>query len=64
MSLEGKLAVITGGGRGIGKAIALDFAKYGADVVVAARSVAEIESVAAEIRKMGRQSIAIPTDYD
>ena len=62
MSLEGKLAVITGGGRGIGKAIALDFAKYGADVVVAARSIAEIESVAAEICNMGRQSIAIPTD--
>jgi len=62
MSLERKLAVITGGGRGIGKSIALDFAKYGADVVVAARSVAEIESVAAEIRNMGRQSIAIPTD--
>ena len=62
MSLEGKLAVITGGGRGIGKAIALDFAKYGADVVVAARTTAEIESVAAEIRNMGRQSVAIPTD--
>jgi len=62
MSLEGKVALITGAGRGIGKAIALDFAKNGADVVVAARTTAEIESVAAEIRKLGRQALAIPTD--
>jgi 3-oxoacyl-[acyl-carrier protein] reductase len=62
MSLEGKLALVTGGGRGIGRAIALDFAKYGADVVVAARTISEIEGVAAEIRELGRQSLAIPTD--
>ncbi len=62
MSLEGKLAVITGGGRGIGKAIALDFAKYGADVVVAARTISEIERVAAEIQSLGRQALAVPTD--
>ena len=62
MSLEGKLALITGGGRGIGKAIALDFAKYGTDIVVAARTTAEIDSVANEIRDMGRKSLAIPTD--
>jgi 3-oxoacyl-[acyl-carrier protein] reductase len=62
MSLEGKVALVTGAGRGIGKAIALDFAKNGADVVVAARTTAEIESVAGEIRKLGRQALAIPTD--
>ena len=62
MSLEGKVAIVTGGGRGIGRAIALDFAKSGADVVVAARTISEIESVASEIRGLGRQSLAIPTD--
>jgi len=62
MSLEGKLALITGGGRGIGRAIALDFARYGADVVVAARTISEIESVASDIRELGRQALAIPTD--
>jgi NAD(P)-dependent dehydrogenase (short-subunit alcohol dehydrogenase family) len=62
MSLEGKLALVTGGGRGIGRAIALDFAKYGADVVVAARTISEIEGVATEIHELGRQSLAIPTD--
>jgi NAD(P)-dependent dehydrogenase (short-subunit alcohol dehydrogenase family) len=62
MSLEGKVAVITGGGRGIGKAIALDFAKYGADIVVAARTTSEIDAVANEVLKMGRKALAIPTD--
>lgn len=62
MSLAGKLALVTGGGRGIGRAIALDFALHGADIVVAARTKPEIESVAAEIHDLGRESIAIPTD--
>ncbi|NVM01915.1 MAG: SDR family oxidoreductase [Candidatus Helarchaeota archaeon] len=62
MSLEGKVAIVTGGGRGIGRAIALDFAKNGADVVVAARTESEIENVAEEIRKLDRQSLAIRTD--
>jgi 3-oxoacyl-[acyl-carrier protein] reductase len=62
VSLEGKVAVITGGGRGIGRAIALDFARNGADVVVAARTIAEIEAVAAEIQDLGAQSMAIRTD--
>ena len=62
MSLEGKVAIVTGGGRGIGRAIALDLAKNGADIVLAARTVSEIESVAAEVRALGRQAVAIPTD--
>ena len=49
MRLEGKTAVITGGGRGIGRAIALGFASEGADVAVAARTHTEIESVRQDI---------------
>ncbi len=62
MRLEGKRAFITGGGRGIGRAIALKFADAGADVAVAARTRAEIDSVAEEIRSKGRRSLAIPCD--
>ena len=58
MQLNGKTAVITGGGRGIGKAIALAFAKQGADVCVSARSREEIEEVAAEISALERKSVA------
>ena len=58
-SLKGKVALITGGSRGIGKATALGFARAGADVVVASRKLDELEKVAEEIRGMGRESLAI-----
>ncbi len=61
-SLEGKVAIITGAGKGIGKGIALGFAQVGADVAIAARTVADIEQTANEVRKLGRKAIAIPTD--
>lgn len=60
--LEGQKALIIGGGRGLGRATALVFAQEGADVSVAARTESEINSVADEIRNLGRKSLAIQTD--
>ena len=62
MSLEGRTAIVTGAGRGIGRAIALVLAETGADIVAAARTEAEIESTAAEVRALGRQAIALTAD--
>ena len=62
LSLAGKIAIVTGGGRGYGKAIALAFAESGADVTLAARTVAEIEQTAQEVRQLGRKALAVPTD--
>jgi 3-oxoacyl-[acyl-carrier protein] reductase len=61
-SLNGKVAIVTGAGRGIGRAIALAYAQAGAAVGCAARTVAEIDSTAQEIRKLGGQSVAVQTD--
>lgn len=61
-SIEGKVAIVTGAGRGIGKAIALTLAEGEADVVVVARTVKQIEQTAEEIRKLGREALAIPAD--
>ena len=60
--LEGKVAIVTGAGRGIGKAIALTMAKAGADIVASARTAEQIEQTAAEVRQLGRRSLSIPTD--
>jgi len=59
--LDGKVAVITGGSRGIGRAIALGLAEAGADIVVASRKLPDLEVVAGEISARGRRSLAIPT---
>ena len=58
-SLEGKVALVTGGSRGIGKAAALGLARAGADVVVASRKLPDLEEVAEEIRGLGRKSLAV-----
>jgi NAD(P)-dependent dehydrogenase (short-subunit alcohol dehydrogenase family) len=60
--LTGKVAVVTGGGTGIGEAAARLLAEAGADVVVAARKVERLEAVAEGIRDTGRRCIAVPTD--
>jgi NAD(P)-dependent dehydrogenase (short-subunit alcohol dehydrogenase family) len=60
--LSGKVAVVTGGGRGIGRAIALGLARSGASVVVSSRTQKEIEAVAEEIKKFGGKAIAVVTD--
>ena len=61
-SLADKVAIVTGAGKGIGRAIALGLAQAGADVVVAARTAADIDEVAAAIEDTGRKALAIPTD--
>ena len=61
-SLEGRVAVVTGAGRGIGQGIAEDFAKAGAKVVLAARRTEEIKGVERRIREAGGTAIAITAD--
>jgi 7-alpha-hydroxysteroid dehydrogenase len=60
--LDGKVALVTGAGRGIGAAIALGFAEAGADVVCAARTEKEIDETAARVRALGRRALAVRCD--
>src|SRR5688500_18075322 len=62
MELDGKIAVVTGGGRGIGRAIALRCAAAGADVALAARSADQIEQVAGLVEDQGRRARPVVTD--
>jgi 7-alpha-hydroxysteroid dehydrogenase len=60
--LTGKVAIVTGAGRGIGRAIAEAYAEVGADVVCAARTQEQIDDTAAAVRKLGRRALAIACD--
>jgi len=62
MELEGKKTLVTGASRGIGRAIALTYAKEGADVAITSRKAASLESLAAEIAELGRR--AVPMEWD
>jgi NAD(P)-dependent dehydrogenase (short-subunit alcohol dehydrogenase family) len=58
-SLDGKVALITGGSRGIGEAAAIGFAKAGADVVVTSRKLPDLERVSKAVEGLGRKSMAV-----
>ncbi|MGO9857028.1 MAG: SDR family NAD(P)-dependent oxidoreductase [Acidimicrobiales bacterium] len=61
-SLVGRVAVVTGGGTGIGRGAALVLAEYGADVILAGRRPEPLQSTAREISALGRRALALPTD--
>lgn len=62
MHLTGKLALVTGAGRGIGRAIALALAEAGADVALLSRTPAELEATAEAVRHLGRRALPIVAD--
>ena len=60
--VDGKVAIVTGAGRGIGAATATALAEAGADVVIGARSADQLEAVAAEVAEHGRRAVVVPGD--
>ena len=62
MELKGQIAIVTGGGRGIGRAIALELARQGADIVIAELDHAGAKRTAEEVGALGRRSLATTTD--
>jgi NAD(P)-dependent dehydrogenase (short-subunit alcohol dehydrogenase family) len=62
MELQGQVAIVTGAGRGIGRATALELGRMGADIVVAELDRANAERTASELRSLGRHALVVPTD--
>jgi 3-oxoacyl-[acyl-carrier protein] reductase len=62
VQLEDDVVIVTGGGRGIGRTIALGYAKEGANLVLVARTKSEIEGVASEVQSLGREAVPIVAD--
>src|SRR5216117_1086201 len=62
MELSGQVAIVTGAGRGIGRATALELARMGADVVVAEVDAAGADKTAAEVKSLGRRALALKVD--
>src|SRR3954469_9116619 len=60
--LSGKKALVTGGGRGLGRAIAIGLAEHGADVGITSRTVSELDDTAAAIRDIGRECLVVAGD--
>ena len=61
-SVEGRVAIVTGAGLGIGRGIAIGLAEAGADVALAARTQSDLEEVAGHIHAVGRRALVVPTD--
>ncbi len=62
--LDGKVAIVTGAGRGIGASIARTFAEAGANIVLTARTKEQLDEVAADVRAAGREALVIPADVN
>ena len=62
INLEGKVAIVTGAGRGIGRAVAVALAKAGADICVTARTEEQINQTAELVRSQNRKAVAVPAD--
>ena len=62
--LDGKIAIVTGAGRGIGAATARAMGEAGANVVLASRTAEQLEAVAADVRAFGGQALVVPTDVN
>ena len=62
--MDGKVAIITGAGRGIGAGVAQAFAEMGADVVIGSRTEAQLEEVAESVRALGRRAVVVPGDLN
>jgi NAD(P)-dependent dehydrogenase (short-subunit alcohol dehydrogenase family) len=62
LKLDGKVAIVTGAGRGLGRAMAVKFALAGADIVAASRTQAQLDETAEEVKKTRRKCLIVPTD--